>query len=445
MEVTDIGGLSNNVVKLLDQKLLDQKVSAAAAGAAAAAATAAATATTSTYNPTQTPMKLNLLVVSLNLKTRSSYSRVARRCIDLLKCHETLNVTNYEINTHEIDNLVTAIKEQDIVFFILSPKFIQDILQYYKNSAKTFESWCYFKPKTNAVDNTVIDWLNKEISVVFVPTAILKTSLKQRLNRPVELLDIGVSDKSFFPVNKLNARKIIDIPEEKRVWLAPASNTKLSHLDLVIQAFVEYLGKLSDSENELLICLGDVNQPAGYYLYDIYTTEIQSRGYDLKKYEKNLCVLDPQTLQGGLSDNILNCFYNSADAVVFTNSYSNHSFTPMEVSVTNNNKTLFLPKHSWFFDTFGSGDATAAPSNPNIIWCNPLQVLYRTNEEGGGTELLIHPSELARQMLAFRDSTEQQIKNQDQVQVTTDVSCDYSMACRKVFDRRIKLVLLSRE
>ena len=396
-------------------------------------------------NQTTLHSKLNLLVISPILKIRSSYSRVAKYSLDILKQCSALHVDNYEISQNNLENVPQSLKNYDIVFFIIPPYFITNILDLCKNIPRKFETWFYFKPIMNAVNNILIDWLNREASVIFVPTESLKIGLKQRINRPVELLDFSVSGALFYPINKYSARKMMQIPSEKRLWLAPAENTKISRIDILIQAYVEYLGKLPDATNELLLCLGNFQNLSGFQLQDIYNIELQEQGYDLEKYAKNFLVLDSQAHLNGLSEHIINCFYNAADAVIFTNSYSNHSFTPIEILATNK-KTLFLPRHSWFIDAFKNAN------NCDIIWCNPILKLYRASNEDVGTEFMIHPSELAQKMKEYVDSAagasnvvdsqeDQNMTNASSLTVEPEDDKGY----KKIFNKYIQIASLSRE
>lgn len=381
--------------------------------------------------------KLNMLLVTFNQISRSSYSRVAKyttKCLtEYNSVNPNVNITNYVIKDRNINELLNIIKSQNIVFFITPFQILYQIIELLKNNniPRDFDTWFYLKINSNIIDKTLIDWFNRELSVIFVPTGIMSKSLKKIINRPVEILDFGVSSNSFYQMDKINARKILNFDANRHIWLVPTNITPNSRLDTIIQSYIQYLLGLPDYSKEILLLIGITGDLDNLNIQDIYRNELISRNLNYKDFETNLVILDPEIVNNSLNDYLLNCFYNAADVIIFMNSFSNHSYSCLE-SFINPNTNIILPKHSWFADNFDT-------SNKRIFWCEPTQILYRALGEGGGIDYLVHPSDL---LLKMRESI---AKSDDSLDSISYITRDNTNNCLKILTKRIEIVAMSCE
>lgn len=361
-----------------------------------------------TYSLNQTNstfLNKKLFIITPKLSIRSSYARAAKYIIEYFN---KTNVSIYEVISPFFEDFPAKLHEAspNIIFFIIPLYLTNCIIEMFSSSSmyenkqnpiniKTYVKWLYYKPHATVISNNDLIFLNNTFSQIFTPTRQLTDTLSQIIQCPIKYISCTASSDSFYPVNKKSARKILNIQnrlhDNSKVWLAPSGNRYESRLDIIIQAFVEIL---QSYPTDILILLGNPNNSDGLPIQDIYKQNLIQKEMNIEKFGKNIILLDSLQVISGIEDHLLNLFYNSADYVIFANSFSNHMYTVDEILATNNPAPIIVPRHSWFFNLENYSN------NDTIFFCEPSQILYRCGSEG--LDFIVHPMSLFLLMTELR-------------------------------------------
>ncbi|NBR60468.1 MAG: hypothetical protein EBT86_02250 [Actinobacteria bacterium] len=382
---------------------------------------------TNSLGQTQTQTQHNLsnkkfLIVSPKHTIRSGYSRVAKAVNESFQRNSSISTSTYEIITPDLSELTQKIQtgNYDIIFLIIPFYLAVNVT----DNLKSQTSWLYYKPHNAYVFSDDMIILNERFSRIFTPTIHLQTLLSKVIKSPIEFLDIAISSLKFYPVNKNSARKILNIydkiQDNSRIWLAPSSNCYESRLDTIIRAFVEILSKYP---NDILLFLGDSNNPDGYSLQEIYLNMLFEKKMDVEKYGKNIIFLNSLQILSGLSDHHLNIIFNCADYVIYANSFSGHMFSILEIMKSNPSIPIIVPRHSWFRSLSNMG-------KPQLRFCEPSQILYRCGNQG--YDYIIHPIALYEEMKNVRENVVISDFNSSIDDGGHDCSCDLDTFFSKI-------------
>jgi glycosyltransferase involved in cell wall biosynthesis len=178
---------------------------------------------------------------------------------------------------------------------------------------KTFKMWVYADQVYNCQSQAFIDMLNLKAERIFAFSPFWKKCLKdQGVNRPLDIILHGFESNIYVPLDKAQARKELQMPEDAFVYLNVNRNQPRKRYDLLIMAFVELIVKYPN-RNICLLCICDKGDKGGWWLFDIYKRELQLRGARAEQFLQRL-MLTSQDMT--FPDEAINKFYNIADVGV---------------------------------------------------------------------------------------------------------------------------------
>jgi len=155
--------------------------------------------------------------------------------------------------------------------------------------------------------------LNLKAERIFAFTPYWKKCLKdQGINRPLDVLLHGFDSSIYVPIDKAQARKELQIPDDTFLFLNMNRNQPRKRYDLLIMAFVELLVKYP-TKNISMLCICDKGDKGGWWLFDIFRRELQLRGSRVEQFMQRL-MLTSQDMT--FTDEAVNKFYNIADVGV---------------------------------------------------------------------------------------------------------------------------------
>ena len=178
---------------------------------------------------------------------------------------------------------------------------------------KTFKMWVYCDQVYTTQNQMFIDMLNLKAERIFAFTPYWKKCLKdQGINRPLDVLLHGFDSSIYVPIDKAQARKELQIPDDTFLFLNMNRNQPRKRYDLLIMAFVELLVKYP-TKNISMLCICDKGDKGGWWLFDIFRRELQLRGSRVEQFMQRL-MLTSQDMT--FTDEAVNKFYNIADVGV---------------------------------------------------------------------------------------------------------------------------------
>jgi glycosyltransferase involved in cell wall biosynthesis len=180
---------------------------------------------------------------------------------------------------------------------------------------RNFKLWIYVDQVYTMQPQPFIDLLNRDADRVFAFTSYWKKALKdQGVNRPLDIIGHGFDSAVFKPMPKMEARKMLGIPEDAFIYMSLNRNTPRKRYDLLVMAFAELVLKYP-TKPVYLLCICDKGDRGGFLIFDIYLRELKKRGADVDRYSSRI-ILSAKELS--FRDDEINAFYNVADVGVST-------------------------------------------------------------------------------------------------------------------------------
>jgi glycosyltransferase involved in cell wall biosynthesis len=180
---------------------------------------------------------------------------------------------------------------------------------------RNFKLWIYVDQVYTMQPQPFIDLLNRDADRVFAFTSYWKKALKdQGVNRPLDIIGHGFDSAVFKPMPKMEARKMMGIPEDAFIYMSLNRNTPRKRYDLLVMAFAELVLKYP-TKPVYLLCICDKGERGGFLIFDIYLRELKKRGADVDRYSSRI-ILSAKELS--FRDDEINTFYNVADVGVST-------------------------------------------------------------------------------------------------------------------------------
>jgi glycosyltransferase involved in cell wall biosynthesis len=236
-------------------------------------------------------------------------------------------------------------------------RFLEEIRK--SGIPRTFKVWVYCDQVYNTQLQSMLDILNRDADRVFAFTSFWKKCLKdQGITRPIDVLGHGFEKDIFQPMNKLEVRKKLGLPQDGFIITNLNRNQPRKRYDILLIAFVELLVKYP-TKPIFLMCICDKGEKGGWWLFEIFTRELKLRGVSIEQFGNRL-MLSSQDMS--FRDEDINMFYNLADIGISTadgEGWGLCNFEQMGVGVpqvvpniggfkeycTSNNSVLVKPKY----------------------------------------------------------------------------------------------------
>lgn len=190
-------------------------------------------------------------------------------------------------------------------------KFIAEMDK--SGAPKTFKLWVYCDQVYNCQNQMFIDMLNLKAERIFAFSPFWKKCLKdQGVNRPLDVILHGFDSDIYVPLDRAQARRDLQIPEDALLFLNVNRNQPRKRYDLLIMAFVELIVTYPN-QNICLLCICDKGDKGGWWLFDIFRRELALRGVGVDRFMTRL-MLTSQDMT--FTDEAINKFYNISDVGV---------------------------------------------------------------------------------------------------------------------------------
>ena len=154
----------------------------------------------------------------------------------------------------------------------------------------------------------------------------------------------GVETSKFFPIDKLEARKQLQIPEDKYIVLNANRNQPRKQIDLTIKAFAEF----AINKEDTMLYLHMSEKDLGWDIRAIFETEMKRRG--LKSEQRLLMTTANIDYCNAPADELLNLIYNSSDVGVNTANGEGWGLVSFEHAACK--KPQVLPNHTSFAEVW---------------------------------------------------------------------------------------------
>jgi len=154
----------------------------------------------------------------------------------------------------------------------------------------------------------------------------------------------GVETSKFFPIDKLEARKQLQIPEDKYIVLNANRNQPRKQIDLTIKAFAEFAVNKEDT----MLYLHMSEKDLGWDIRAIFETEMKRRG--LKSEQRLLMTTTNIDYCNAPADELLNLIYNASDVGINTANGEGWGLVSFEHAACK--KPQVLPNHTSFAEVW---------------------------------------------------------------------------------------------
>lgn len=154
----------------------------------------------------------------------------------------------------------------------------------------------------------------------------------------------GVETSKFFPLDKLEARKQLQIPEDKYIVLNANRNQPRKQIDLTIKAFAEF----AVNKDDTMLYLHMSEKDLGWDIRAIFETEMKRRG--LKSEQRLLMTTTNIDYCNAPADELLNLIYNASDVGVNTANGEGWGLVSFEHAACK--KPQVLPNHTSFAEVW---------------------------------------------------------------------------------------------
>ena len=235
---------------------------------------------------------------------------------------ESPNLFIYDAAAHEnpkdvgfgINQIVDFIQinKPDVVF-IYNDLFIicnfLNVLHTLKN--KTFKTIAYIDQVYPYQKENYIDIINNTVDLSFVFTEYWKnTILEQNLKTPCKIMRHGFNSETFYPIDKMEARKALVIPEDYFVILNLNRNQPRKRYDILLIAYAKFISMNPDER--ILLIVGCVLEKEWDLLAILKRELARYNIHNFIDYIK--AVENPQNRP----DEYINMLYNASDIGINT-------------------------------------------------------------------------------------------------------------------------------
>jgi glycosyltransferase involved in cell wall biosynthesis len=210
--------------------------------------------------------------------------------------------------------LPEAIKREKphVVFIYNDMSVVAQFLEAIRKSGipRTFKIWVYIDQVYTMQPQPLIDLLNRDADRVFAFSTYWKKTLKEQgVNRPLDILNHGFDSAIFKPLPRMEARKLMGLPDDAFIYMNLNRNTPRKRYDLVVTAFAELVAR-HPTKPLALMCVCDNGETGGFPLQEIYLRELDKRRVPLQFHGHKL-MISKQALS--YTDEMVNELYAISD------------------------------------------------------------------------------------------------------------------------------------
>ena len=283
-----------------------------------------------------TPKTVKVMIVSTHINQVNGYSKVVTNIINQLSTNNWIKIVHfgtqvitngnvgrkYPNGVKSIDGSAfselpaTILAEKPDVVFIYNDiavvcGYIEEIRKAIQN--RFFKIWAYVDMVYEAVQQPLIDAINRDVERVFCFTKLWKDQLKsQGLTRPVDVMNHAANNTNLKPIPREIARQSIGLPRDVFLFTSLNRNIARKRLDLLIMSFVKLISRFPLKPIFLLI-VSNSNDKGGYSLFEIFARELKLAGANTDTFGNRLLI----TLDNNrYTDDDVNIIYNCGDVGV---------------------------------------------------------------------------------------------------------------------------------
>ena len=293
--------------------------------------------------------KLKFLLVSTHIQQFTGYSKVSHNMILELSKKPWLKLTHfgfqkmpevptgfrpYPSNVDAYDAAANERPQQQGFGYQQLPDFIRrtepNVVMIYNDLSvvtrfleeirksgipRTFKLWVYCDQVYNTQLQPFLDILNRDSDLVFTFSNGWKKCLKdQGITRPLDVITHGFDKDKFFPIPRELARKQMNLPMERFIFLNLNRNQPRKRYDILLMAFVELIAKYP-TKPIYLFCVCDKGEKGGWDLFGLYKRELALRKIPVEHFADRLMVSSVDMV---FRDEDINMFYNAANVGINT-------------------------------------------------------------------------------------------------------------------------------
>jgi glycosyltransferase involved in cell wall biosynthesis len=184
-------------------------------------------------------------------------------------------------------------------------RFLEEIRK--SGIPRNFKIWLYVDQVYNQQPQMLLDLINRDADRVFAFTSYWKKCLKdQGITRPIDILGHGFERDVFTPMNRLETRKRLGLPEDGFIIMSLNRNQPRKRYDLLIMAFTELIIKYP-TKPLFLMCVCDKGEKGGWWLFEIFSRELRLRNVPIERFGNRLMITNQDMI---FRDEDINSFYN---------------------------------------------------------------------------------------------------------------------------------------
>jgi glycosyltransferase involved in cell wall biosynthesis len=293
--------------------------------------------------------KLKFLLVSTHIQQFTGYSKVSHNMILELSKKPWLKLTHfgfqkmpevppgfrpYPSNVEAYDAAANERPQQQGFGYQQLPDFIRrnepNVVMIYNDLSvvtrfleeirksgipRNFKLWVYCDQVYNTQLQPFLDILNRDADLVFTFSNAWKKCLKEQgITRPLDVITHGFDKDKFFPIPRELARKQMNLPMDRFIFLNLNRNQPRKRYDILMMAFVELIAKYP-TKPIYLFCVCDKGEKGGWDLFGLYKRELALRKIPVEHFADRLMVSSVDMV---FRDEDINMFYNAANVGINT-------------------------------------------------------------------------------------------------------------------------------
>ena len=199
--------------------------------------------------------------------------------------------------------------------------------------------------------------INSNANEIFVASNFWRQVLtKQGVVKPVGIMPYGFDKDIQKPIDKMVARKMINISTDAFLIVSVNRNNPRKRYDLLIIAFANFISKHPEM-NVNLLCICDSGKNGGYPIIDIFKWELQKLNLLSDQHINKLLVISNHSCH---TDETINVIYNSADIGISCADGENFGLCNFEMMGLG--KPQILPDHGAFSEYANSTNSIIVPT-----------------------------------------------------------------------------------
>jgi glycosyltransferase involved in cell wall biosynthesis len=213
-----------------------------------------------------------------------------------------------------LPNVIRSV-EPDIIMIYNDMSVVSNFVSELEKSGvkKTFQLWVYVDQVYTTQTKGFLDLLNLKAERIFTFSPYWKKCLKdQGITRPMDVILHGYDSNVCKNVDRLQIRKMMNIPEDAFLYLNLNRNQPRKRYDILIMAFVELIVKYP-TKPIYMLCICDKGDKGGWWIFELFQRELQLRGVLFEHFSTRIMLTSADMV---FPDEQINSFYNVANVGV---------------------------------------------------------------------------------------------------------------------------------